>query len=239
MALKVHALEQNNPHEFDGFYAIYSTSFPPSEQKSRYALLQMVHSSFYTIYLAYNDEKIVGFCMMYHPDSEDFFLLEYMAIDTTQRGIGLGSTLLKSSIDQLFKTYGTRALLIEIDSPEKYSHEQEIREKREQFYRRLGALKIDPFDYILAPQSSEEPPPMELLVYHPSMKEISKDEVEKVLKEALSNEDVEEKYVREYLNYSRIDKNSDMMPMDKIMFIYKYGSKKAKKIAVDEKLKMI
>ena len=28
------------------------------------------------------------------------------------------------------------------------------------------------------------------------------------------------------------------MPIDKIMFIYKYGSKKAKKMAVDEKLKM-
>ena len=29
------------------------------------------------------------------------------------------------------------------------------------------------------------------------------------------------------------------MQMDKVMFIYKYGSKKAKRIAVDEKLKMI
>ena len=175
MALKVHALEQNNTHEFDGFYAIYSVSFPLSEQKSRDALLQMVHTSFYTIYLAYNDEKIVGFCIMYHPHNEDFFLLEYMAIDEKERGIGLGSTLLKNSIEHLFNTHGIRALLIEIDSPEKDSNEKEIRKKREQFYRRLGALKIDPFDYILALQSSEEAPAMELLVYHPYMKEVSKE----------------------------------------------------------------
>ncbi len=71
------------------------------------------------------------------------------------------------------------------------------------------------------------------------MKEISKDELEQTLKESLSNEDVEEKYVRDYLNCSNIDKNSDIMPIDKIMFIYKYGSKKAKKIAVDQKLKML
>lgn len=174
MALHVKALEQNNSHEFDGFYAIYSAAFPLSEQKSRDALLAMQHASFYTIYLAYNDEKIVGFCIMYHPHRDDFFLLEYMAIDETQRGIGLGSTLLKSSMDQLFQTHGIRALLIEIDSPEKSSAEQEIREKRELFYRRLGALKVDPFDYILALQSNEEPPPMELLVYHPSMREVSK-----------------------------------------------------------------
>jgi len=76
-----------------------------------------------------------------------------------------------------------------------------------------------------------------ILVIKYVMKEISKNELEQVLKEALSNEDVEEKFVRDYLN-STIDKNSDIMLMDKMMFIYKYGSKKAKKIAVDEKLKL-
>ena len=35
------------------------------------------------------------------------------------------------------------------------------------------------------------------------------------------------------------DKNSEYFNMDKIMFIYQYGSKLAKKIAVDEKLKII
>ena len=174
MALHVKALGQNNLEEFDGFYAIYSTSFPLSEQKSRDALLAMQHASFYTIYLAYNDEKIVGFCIMYHPHNEDFFLLEYMAIDETQRGIGLGSTLLKSSIEQLFKTHGIRALLIEIESPEESSPDKEIREKREQFYRHLGALRIDSFDYILALQSLEAPPEMKLLVYHLTLREIPK-----------------------------------------------------------------
>lgn len=175
MALLIKALEKQSTDEFDGFYAIYSVSFPQSEQKSYDELLTMQSSSSYTIYLALNDEKIVGFCIMYHPSQDDFFLLEYMAIDETQRGIGLGSTLLNQSIEQLYTTHGTRALLIEIDSPEKSSDEQEIREKREQFYRRLGALKIDPFDYILALQSNEEAPLIELLVYHPNMKYVSKE----------------------------------------------------------------
>ena len=71
------------------------------------------------------------------------------------------------------------------------------------------------------------------------MNEISKDELEHVLKETLAKEDVDEKYVRDFLNCSYIKQNSDLMSMNKIMFIYKYGSKKAKKIAVDEKLKML
>ncbi|WP_263833422.1 GNAT family N-acetyltransferase [Sulfurospirillum oryzae] len=187
MALHVKALGSSNTHEFDGFYAIYSTAFPLSEQKSRDALLAMQHASFYTIYLAYSDEKIVGFCIMYHPDNKDFFLLEYMAIDEKERGIGLGSMLLKSSIDQLFQTHGTRALLIEIDSPEKSSNEQKIREKREQFYRHLGALKIDPFDYILPLQSSEEAPPMELLVYQPNLHKIPKETLQSWLEKLYAN----------------------------------------------------
>ena len=55
----------------------------------------------------------------------------------------------------------------------------------------------------------------------------------------MSNEAVEEQYVRDFLNCSTIDKHSDIIPIDKLMFIYKHGSKKAKKIAVDEKLKLI
>ena len=69
--------------------------------------------------------------------------------------------------------------------------------------------------------------------------QISQEEFEEVLKEALSKEDIEEKYIRDFLNCSVIDRESDVISMDKVMFIYKYGSKKAKKIAVDEKLKMM
>ncbi|DAB36684.1 MAG TPA: GNAT family N-acetyltransferase [Sulfurospirillum cavolei] len=187
MPLHVKALEHDHREEFDGFYAIYSTAFPPSEQKPREVLLAMCRASFYTIYLAYNDEKIVGFCIMYHPWNEDFFLLEYMAVDETLRGIGLGSTLLKQSIEALYQNYGVRALLIEIDSPEKSSAEQYIREKREQFYRKLGCKKIDPFDYILPLKSDEIPPPMELLVYHPTLMHISREDLKRWLEILYSN----------------------------------------------------
>ena len=63
--------------------------------------------------------------------------------------------------------------------------------------------------------------------------------LKEMLIEVLSKEGVEEKYVRDFLKCSIIDKDSDVIAIDKIMFIYKYGSKKAKRIAVDEKLKMM
>ena len=71
------------------------------------------------------------------------------------------------------------------------------------------------------------------------LNEISHEELEEIFKEVLSKDDVDEKYVRDFLNCSIIDRNSEIIDIDKIMFIYKYGSKKTKRIAVDEKLKMM
>lgn len=175
MFLHVRNLTLEDTMSFDGFYAIYSQAFPPSEQKSLAALRDMLTKDTYTIFLAYNDEKIVGFCIMYHPINDDFFLLEYMATDSQIRGQGIGSTLLAQSLKNLTERLGVRSLIIEIDSPEKISHEQEIRERRERFYRRLGALKIDPFDYILPSQSQEDAPPMELLVLHPHIRTLPRE----------------------------------------------------------------
>jgi hypothetical protein len=68
-------------------------------------------------------------------------------------------------------------------------------------------------------------------------KDIARADLEMVLKDVLSKEDVEEKYVRDFIIYNLVDR-FDLKPMDKIRIIYEYGSKKAKRIAVDEKLKI-
>jgi GNAT superfamily N-acetyltransferase len=170
-------LDIKDKARFDAFYAIYRVSFPLSEQKSYEELLRMGSLASYTIFTAQNDEEILGFCIMFHEHEVDFYLLEYMAIDAQKRSLGLGSKLFRTSIQHLIHTYGLKPLVIEIDSPEKPSDEQHIREKREQFYRKQGARKIDSFDYILPLKSDETPPPMELLVYHPSLTHISKEQL--------------------------------------------------------------
>ena len=78
-----------------------------------------------------------------------------------------------------------------------------------------------------------------ILVVKYIYKKISADNIKNAIKEAISKEDIDEKYIRDFLNCSIIDRNSNEINLDKIMFIYKYGSKKAKQIAVDEKLKMM
>ena len=73
-----------------------------------------------------------------------------------------------------------------------------------------------------------------ILVIKYLYKKLSIEKIEEALKEVISKEDVEEKYIRDFLNCSVIDRNSDAIKLDKVIFIYKYGSKMAKKIAMDE-----
>ncbi len=171
----IYALQKHDKEGFEAFYAIYSLSFPLSEQKSKEALFEMLSSNHYTIFVAYETTQCVGFCIIFHPLHLDFYLLEYIATHNAIRGKGIGSNLLAHSIQTIYHEHGQKPLLVEIDSPDVESEEIKVRLKREQFYRNIGCLKLDQFDYILGLKSTQTPPPMELLVYHPDLKSISKE----------------------------------------------------------------
>ena len=68
--------------------------------------------------------------------------------------------------------------------------------------------------------------------------EVTLAELEQILQQVLADEATPEKYIRDFLNCSCIDKQSEQFPLDKLMFIYRYVSRLAKRIAIDEKLKM-
>ena len=102
MQLLIETLCQKNRDSFDDFYAIYSVSFPQSEQKSKEDLLMMLHSFNYTIFISKIETQMVGFCIIFHSEQTSFYLLEYMAIDVAQRSLGIGSKLFFHAIAQTF-----------------------------------------------------------------------------------------------------------------------------------------
>jgi hypothetical protein len=73
--------------------------------------------------------------------------------------------------------------------------------------------------------------------YIPPSITVSKEELDDVLRHVLSQDDVDEQYIRDFITCTDIERNYHEMAIDKLMFVYQYGSKKAKKITVDEKLK--
>lgn len=183
MQITIETLEQKDKDGFDSFYAIYAISFPLSEQKSKEELLRMLHSPDYTIFISKAEAIIIGFCIIFHCEQTSFYLLEYMAVKSAKKGIGIGSKLFIHAANKIFGSYGVKPMLVEIDSPKEKNEEQGSRERRERFYKKLGCRKIEPFDYILALKNNQIVPSMQLLVYHNDMQNILKPQLQKWLED--------------------------------------------------------
>jgi hypothetical protein len=115
----------------------------------------------YKILLAKRDGVVIGFSVLFLPLQESFCLLEYMAVQTMHRNSGVGSALFRRSIQ------GETPMLVEVDSELSNSPDQEIRRRRQQFYRRLGCRRIEGLSYLL-PLPVEGPPPEMVLMVHVS-----------------------------------------------------------------------
>ena len=76
-----------------------------------------------------------------------------------------------------------------------------------------------------------------IIKYMPPNFAVAVDDVEKALRQTVAAPDVDEKYIRDLINSRSIGRTVSTMPIDKIQLIDNYGSKKARRITVDEKLK--
>lgn len=74
--------------------------------------------------------------------------------------------------------------------------------------------------------------------YLPREKLVTDEELKDVLRRTLSRDDVPEQYVRDFITCNRIETDYDWRQVDKLRIIHEYGSRRAKRIAVDEKLKI-
>ena len=175
-------LESCTEPAFREFYWIYAESIAVREQKSESWLCKMVHKPDNRILLMKRDGHVKGFSILFL--SESFALLEYMAVSAEDRNRGLGAEIFRRSMEYALTLDGQRVpILLEVDSDREESSDRELRKRRQQFYRRLGCVRIAGLHYIL-PLSGEGPPPEMDLMISPvgHLREIRKPELEKWLK---------------------------------------------------------
>lgn len=162
---KLEQLTSCSDPAFDEFYRIYADSIVLREQKSRAWICEMVNRSDYRIFVLKQNNQVIGFSMLFLPDSESFGLLEYMAIASAHRNQRLGGELFRQSMESLQGETRRVPILLEVDSDREKCADCDLRTRRQQFYRRLGCLRLDRLHYIL-PLAGEGPPPeMDLMVY--------------------------------------------------------------------------
>jgi GNAT superfamily N-acetyltransferase len=169
---------------FRELYEIYAAAIAAREQKPEAWICTMIGAPEYRFWMLKGGGHVNAFSIVFMPPTEAFALLEYMAVAGQYRNHGVGSALFKQSVDRAVRPDGRSVpVVLEVDSDRETCSDHHIRTRRQQFYRRLGCLRISGLHYIL-PLSGQGPvPEMDLLVYSAQpLRQLPKSELERWLK---------------------------------------------------------
>jgi len=169
---------------FRELYEIYATAIAAREQKPEAWICAMVRAPEYRVWVRKGAGRVTAFSILFSPPAERFALLEYMAVAAERRNRGVGSELFQQTVERAATPERpTLPILLEIDSDREASSDQPIRTRRQQFYRRLGCVRISGLHYILPLPGEGPPPEMDLMVYSAEpLRQLPKTELERWLR---------------------------------------------------------
>lgn len=138
--VKISQVHDTKNKEFDEAMKIYDYSFPLNESRSiQHTSIMLEKNDSYQMFVAKNDsDRVLGFVLVYV--SEHFALLDYMAVDSNFRSMGVGNKLLQYTVQNILSK-SRSTLLLEIQ----HVSEPELKQKanRMRFYKNFGAFVID------------------------------------------------------------------------------------------------
>lgn len=150
---------------FRDAFALYETSIPRAEQKTRDEILAGLTLDGVRFWAFTRGNETLGMSILFADRAHNTMLLEYLAVSPAARSGGIGSALFTASFAASRFDAATQ-LLIEVDSEAEdvSDAERAVRLKRKQFYRRLGCREVRGFDYVLPLAHYGPAPRMSLLV---------------------------------------------------------------------------
>jgi ribosomal protein S18 acetylase RimI-like enzyme len=147
--------------DFDLFYDLMRDSFPRAEFRSRDNELDLLNQMNFTILSRYDQsgKALKGFIAEW--DFHDFLFLEHFAVQSSLRGHGVGSRMLKEYLE-----HADKPVLLEVETPT-----TDFAVRRIHFYERLG-FTLSEFGYIQPDlQQSSEQVPLLMMQYPNSLTE--------------------------------------------------------------------
>jgi GNAT superfamily N-acetyltransferase len=151
---------------FNSCLGILRESIPPSEQLHEQKLKKLLERDDYRMYALILNATVAATAILYLPKSEQFVLLDYMAVRADLRSLGLGSMLFGELVKIASQERPAAGYLIfEVDDDREDSTSADsINRRRIEFYRRLGAQLLSNADYLF-PSPTGPGIPMRLMVY--------------------------------------------------------------------------
>ena len=180
--LRTERLRPGMPAPFRELLRIYREAIPLSERKDDDVLHEMLARDDYDFRVAQLEDDVVGFTIVKNFRSCDASLLEYMAVDRSHRGNGIGSQLFRDA--RSADSTAARYVLIEVEDEEEVTglSEEAQRRRRKAFYRANGCHEVAELSYLMPTVSAERPPRMKLMAYRRDLpKAIDKTELRRWL----------------------------------------------------------
>lgn len=151
-----------DPHEIHEIFPFLERDFPKEELKSRDQFQRLIEKGHYHLYIAKQEasEIIVGYALLFAPQSPKIAWLDYIAIHPEYRNKGYGTLLFKAICNRLKAPQG---ILLEVEHPNSEDVEIQANQKRRiSFYKRIGAKELKT-GYLFPTTSG--PVPMMLFFY--------------------------------------------------------------------------
>ena len=106
-----------NKKEIESIYNNHIINdFPPNEVKPLKRILYLAENGLYFVYGIYEDEKLISYAFVSGAPNCDYVLLDYLAVVSGRRGIGIGSRAMKLLKEEICKTH--EGILLESENPD-------------------------------------------------------------------------------------------------------------------------
>lgn len=151
-----------NSEEFDRIMVIYRSSFPENERLPEAKLAEKIANQEFQLFVSYEESKVSFMAILCPLKETKFTLLGYVAVAENLRGKGIGEDFLKYLEKDLKQK--EEFLLLEVENPV-LGDNREIKQRRLNFYRRLGAKILDNVRFLLPNLWNQTPPEMVLMIY--------------------------------------------------------------------------
>ncbi len=140
-------VQEIDTSDFQKIINIYIDAFPENQRLSVELLSQRIKTNIDQLFVGYWQQQAISMAILHSLD-HDFIFLVYLAIDKDYRSQGIGKKFLEYILNYCAGL--NKSLILEVDDPD-FGNEKDIRIKRINFYKKLGAKELRNVKYVLPP----------------------------------------------------------------------------------------
>jgi ribosomal protein S18 acetylase RimI-like enzyme len=110
-------ISDTSSKDFKEVMGIYLEAFPDNERQTVEKVKYRVEHGNYSLIITRKNKLVAGFSLLCLFTDLNFGLLDYMAVQEDQRGLGIGSKLFAKTIEFLRSDLHSSFLLLEVEDP--------------------------------------------------------------------------------------------------------------------------